>query len=281
MPASADLRRDTDLPVLVDGQTVTLGDRMFRVTVSPRRTRLGLTVERDSSLTLRVPSHCEVTRAEHFVHRSETWLADKLRRREEHPPAHPVRAFTDGETFSYLGREYRLLSHDAEGEPGVVKLAAGRLVVPGHLARDPRKARRAVIAWYRKTGLRWASSRLQPWAARMEVPEPVVRVRDVGNRWGTFRPASAGSGTMALHWAVFQLPSYLVDYVIAHELAHIKLPGHGPGYWKLLRTAMPECEERKSDLDDLGRRLWLGDIEPSGSDQGGPRWPGPQPDDRA
>lgn len=85
MPASADLRRDTDLPVLVDGQTVTLGDRMFRVTVSPRRTRLGLTVERDSSLTLRVPSHCEVRRAEHFVHRSETWLADKLRRREEHP----------------------------------------------------------------------------------------------------------------------------------------------------------------------------------------------------
>ena len=65
---------------------------------------------------------------------------------------------------------------------------------------------------------------------------------------------------MALHWALFQLPAHLVDYVIAHELAHIRIAGHGADYWTLLRQAIPECTERKAELDDLGRRLWLGDI---------------------
>ncbi|WLW52788.1 M48 family metallopeptidase [Streptomyces sp. YU58] len=230
--------------------------------VSERRRRLGLTVERDGSLVLRAPQGCDAERAETFLREGEAWLADKLRRREEHPPAHPVREFRDGETFAYLGRGYRLRI-DGEGQ-GAVRLVAGRIVIAEVLGRDPVAARRALVGWYRDTGQRWARGRLQPWAARMEVREPDVVVRDVGNRWGTFRVGDGARGTMALHWALFQLPAHLVDYVIAHELAHIRISGHGADYWSLLRQAIPECEERKRELDDLGRRLWLGDIGQQG-----------------
>lgn len=238
---------------------VVVGGRDFRVAVSARRRGLGLTVERDGSLVLRAPEGCDVERAEIFLREGQAWLADKLRRRAEHPPAHPVRAFRDGEAFTYLGRSYRLLI-DGEGQ-APVRLRAGRMVIGDGLARDPVQARRALIAWYRGAGQRWAQGRLQPWAARMEVREPDVVVRDVGNRWGTYRPGDGGRGTMALHWALFQLPAHLVDYVIAHELAHIRVSGHGADYWVLLHQAIPECEERKGELDDLGRRLWLGDID--------------------
>jgi hypothetical protein len=53
---------------------------------------------------------------------------------------------------------------------------------------------------------------------------------------------------------------HLIDYVIAHELAHVKVSGHREDFWRLLRTALPEYEERRADLDELGRRLWMGDI---------------------
>jgi predicted metal-dependent hydrolase len=232
--------------------------REYRVVVSERRRRLGLTVERDGSLVLRAPRGCDAERAEIFLRGSETWLGDKLRRREDHPPAHPVREFRDGETFAYLGRGYRLQIVGA-GQ-ATVRLSAGRMMIGKGLVRDPVAARRAMIGWYRGTGQRWAQGRLQPWAARMEVRVPDVVVRDVGNRWGTYRPGDGARGTMALHWALFQLPAHLVDYVIAHELAHIRISGHGADYWSLLRQAIPECEERKRELDDLGRRLWLGDL---------------------
>ncbi|MFI1503348.1 M48 family metallopeptidase [Streptomyces sp. NPDC020597] len=257
MPTTAD-PRDPSRAVLEDGQVIVVEGREFRVAVSERRRRLGLTVERDGSLVLRAPQDCDAQRAETFLREGEAWLADKLRLRDDHPPAHPVREFRDGETFAYLGRAYRLRI-GGEGQTAV-RLVAGRMVIDEGLVRDPVAARRALVGWYRGAGQRWAQGRLQPWAARMEVREPDVVVRDVGNRWGTYRPGDGTRGTMALHWALFQLPAHLVDYVIAHELAHIRIPGHGGDYWALLRQAIPECEERKGELDDLGRRLWIGDI---------------------
>ncbi|MFJ7206347.1 M48 family metallopeptidase [Streptomyces sp. NPDC098789] len=245
-------------PPLNDGQELTVDGRVLRVRVSSRRSKLGLTVERDGSLTLRAPLACERDRAEAFVRGSRLWIEGKLWLRNQLKPVHPTRGFIDGETYRYLGREYRLLLVD---EPGVlVRLSAGRLRLDRATAADIQLARRAVTAWYCRVGLSWAQGRLQPWAARMDVAEPEVRVRDVGRRWGTYRPGDTDNGQMALHWAVFQLPAQLVDYVIAHELAHIRVGGHGPEYWRLLRRAIPECERLKEELDEMGRRVWLGDV---------------------
>ncbi|MEW2089299.1 SprT family zinc-dependent metalloprotease [Streptomyces sp. NPDC006682] len=244
--------------LVVDGQELTVDGRLLRVRVSARRSKLGLTVERDGSLILRAPGACETERAESFVRNSRRWIDDKLRLRDELRPVHPVRSFTDGETYRYLGREYRLLLVDEPGES--VRLSAGRLRLDKATATDAEAARCAVTGWYRRAGTNWAEGRLQPWAARMDVSEPEVTVRDVGRRWGTYRKGVTPGGEMALHWAVFQLPSPLVNYVIAHELAHIRVAGHGPDYWRLLRRAVPECEQLKAELDEMGRRVWLGDV---------------------
>ncbi|WP_405890151.1 M48 family metallopeptidase [Streptomyces sp. NBC_00133] len=243
---------------LSDGQELTVDGRVFQVRVSSRRSKLGLTVERDGSVTLRAPSACDAERAEAFVRGSRQWIDGKLRLRDQLRPVHPTRAFTDGETYRYLGREYRLLLVDESGAP--VRLSAGRLRLDKATAADVQMARRSVTAWYRRVGLNWAQGRLQPWAARMDVAEPAVTVRDVGRRWGTYRAGDTDSGQMSLHWAVFQLPAQLVDYVIAHELAHMRVAGHGPDYWRLLRRAIPECERLKEELDEMGRRVWLGDV---------------------
>lgn len=247
-------------PLLVDGQELRVDNRVFRVRVSARRGTLGLTVERDGSLTLRAPSECGVERAESFVRGSQHWIDDKMRRRDALRPVHPAREFIDGETYRYLGREYRLLLVDDPGSS--VRLSAGRLRLDKNVAMDAHAARRAITTWYRRVGLDWARGRLQPWAARMDVAEPTVAVRDVGRRWGVYRTGGEGEGNgqVALHWAVFQLPAQLVDYVIAHELAHIRVAGHCPEYWRLLRRAMPECERLKAELDEMGRRIWLGDL---------------------
>jgi predicted metal-dependent hydrolase len=237
------------------------------VRVSSRRTRLGLTVERDGSVVLRAPVDCDEARARVFVTMHEDWIRQKARLRDRFRPAHASVDLLDGTVFRYLGREYRLLL--ADDDAGPVRLQAGRLRLDRSAASDRAAGRKALIDWYQRAGTSWARGRLQPWAGRLGVAEPQVEVRDLGQRWGAYIPGSSGEGDapgrMALHWAVFQLPIRLVDYVIAHELAHIKVPGHGPGYWRLLRRAIPECERLKGELDEMGRRVWLGEVSGPGA----------------
>ncbi|CAM3766105.1 SprT family zinc-dependent metalloprotease [Nocardiopsis rhodophaea] len=250
-------------PCLIDGQELLVDGHAFHIRVSARRSRLGLTIERDGSITLRVPQACSEERATSFARKHRDWIDDKLRLRAEHRPLNPIRELANGEIFRYLGRDYLLFLTDEpeQDEPGQpVRLVAGRLQMDRSTAADPRRGRRAIANWYSKAGLQWAEGRLQPWAARMDIPEPEIDIRDLGRRWGTYRPEVGASGQIALHWAVFQLPAHLIDYVIAHELAHVRIAGHGPDYWRLLRRAMPECEQWKADLDELGRRLWLGEV---------------------
>ncbi|MFF4280308.1 M48 family metallopeptidase [Streptomyces kronopolitis] len=257
---------------LTEGQTLVVDGLSLHVRVSARRARLGLTVERDASLTLRTPTECSLHRAEKFVRDNRRWIDSKLMLSEERRQLHPVRSLYDGEIHRYLGRDYKLLlvdgpvgeeddGHDERGRSHVpVRLVAGRLRLSRSVAADPQQARKAIAAWYSRAGQRWVQGRLQPWAARMGVAEPAVEVRDLGHRWGTYRTGPDGSGRVALHWAVFQLPIHLIDYVIAHELAHIRVAGHGPDYWRLLGRALPECQGLKVELDELGRRVWMGDV---------------------
>ncbi|MCD9880558.1 M48 family metallopeptidase [Streptomyces guryensis] len=258
---------------LSDGQLLHVGELQLHIRVSGRRTRLGLTVERDGSVILRTPPDCDEERARAFVRAHEDWIADKARLRDRFRPAHASVDLIDGTVFRYLGRDCRLLLVDADAEP--VRLQAGRLRLDRAFASDQAAGRKALVDWYQQTGAAWSLGRLQPWAARMDVTEPRVEVRDLGLRWGAYIPDSGrgvSTGRMALHWAVFQLPIRLVDYVIAHELAHIRIPGHGADYWRLLRRAIPECQRLKVELDEMGRRVWLGDGSPS------PPWsPGSSP----
>lgn len=251
--------------VLTEDGTLVVDGRELRVRISARRRRIGLTVERDRSLTLHVPRGCELQRVREFVRGSDAWIDGKTRLSEERRQLHPVRTLRDGEIHRYLGRDYRLLVVEGAHRPGCeggaspVRLVAGRLRIDRSIAGDPARVRTALADWYTRSGQRWTSGRLQPWAARMDVPEPEIRVRDLGHRWGSYR-AGTGNGVISLHWATFQLPIHLVDYVIAHELAHVRVPGHGPDYWRLLGRALPECRRVKAELDELGRRVWMGDL---------------------
>ncbi|MET8838991.1 SprT family zinc-dependent metalloprotease [Streptomyces rubiginosohelvolus] len=250
-------------PTLTEGGALVVDGRKLIVRISVRRRRLGLTVERDRSLTLHAPKGCEVRRAEHFVRSSADWIDAKTRLSEERQQLHPTRSLKDGEIHRYLGRDHRILVVDDEagGAPApAVRLVAGRLRLDRTAAADPELARRALADWYVRAGQRWMKGRLQPWAARMDVPEPAVRVQELGHRWGSYRAGARDDGVISLHWAVFQLPIHLVDYVVAHELAHVRVAGHGPEYWRLLGRALPECRRLKTELDELGRRVWMGDL---------------------
>lgn len=256
------LAENHSAPCLTEGDQLTVDGLLLWVRVSTRRKRFALTVESDASLTLHAPEGRSSAEAEDFVRAHRAWAVAKLGARERTRPLNPAKRLVEGELFRYLGRTYRLMVSDEVPEGERVRLVAGRLVVGRGEAEDPDRGRAALIDWYSRAGLMWAAGRLQPWAARMAVSEPTLEVCDLGQRWGRYRPGAGenGLGRMSLGWPLFQLPMHLVDYVIVHELAHVRVSGHREEFWRLLGVALPEFEDRRTELDEVGRRMWMGEI---------------------
>jgi predicted metal-dependent hydrolase len=216
---------------------------------SSRKARL--TIESDGSLCLRAGSDVAPDELEQFLISKRAWVYRKLSEKEALPHQPVTKEMVDGEGFSYLGRSHRLqLSDDATN----VRLERGRLLLPRAKADAGAEA---IIEWYRRRGEAWLKPRTRSWAERLRVELEAVSVADLGHKWGS----ASAHGLVRLHWATFQLTPALVDYVLVHELAHLREPHHGPRFWELLARAMPDYDERKALLAYKGSRLWMGDVE--------------------
>jgi predicted metal-dependent hydrolase len=224
----------------------------FEVQLSGTRRSIGITVDRDGSLIVSAPQGCDEAELAAFAYQKRRWVYKKLAEKDLLLSTRPAREFVTGEGFSYLGRSHRLLVR--ESAPSAVKLERGRLVMRRDVAASD-DAGAAMVKWYRSRALRWLPRRVEPWAARMGVRPSAVDVRDLGYRWGSL----GKNDRINFHWASIQLSPPLIDYVIVHELAHVREPNHTPDFWSCVERAMPGYPATKATLAAVGSQLWLGD----------------------
>jgi predicted metal-dependent hydrolase len=229
-------------------EVVHVGDLDVNVRVSQRRKGIRLTVERDATLTAVIPPDTETADLVEVIKAKRQWLYSKLREHAEIGEPRPTRQYVTGEGFPYLGCSYRLLLVDKAPRP--VRLIRGRL----ELRRDSTDAAASHLTrWYRQVGEPWLRKRITPWAQRVAVEVTTLRVLPLGYRWGSCSP----DGKVNVHWASMQLPPDLIDYVLVHELAHLRHSDHGPDFWRTVQRAMPDSPARRDRLRRLGPHLWL------------------------
>ena len=108
-----------------------------------------------------------------------------------------------------------------------MQLLQGRLVLP---RSQQGRGAGPIIAWYRTGGARWLKPRIAAAAERLRVAPGALDVADLGHKWGSATPG----GRIRIHWAAMQLSPVIIDYIILHELAHLREPHHGPAFWQLL-----------------------------------------------
>jgi predicted metal-dependent hydrolase len=230
-------------------QVMRIGDLDVYVTVSARRRTVRLTVERDATVTAVIPPATDEAKLARAITAKRPWLYAKLRERAETGTPWPPREFVSGEGFPYLGRSYRLLVVDEATRPAI-RLYRGRLELRRDCVGD---ARHHLVHWYRHVGQPWLGKRIAPWAQRMEVEVTNLRVLPLGYRWGS----CTGVGKLNIHWATMQLSPDLIDYVLVHELAHVRHPDHGPEFWRAVERPLPDFAARRIRLRLVGPTLWL------------------------
>ena len=244
---------DPASPPLHDLNTLVVGDLMLKVAPPGNRKTIEIVVERDASLVLKSPPGVTVERAEQFVTSKREWVYRKLTDKDALTGPPILKQFVEGEGFAYLGRDYRLtLTNDAE-DAGV-RLERGRFHLPATQADDGATLMRR---WYTRVGGQWLQDRIRPWTARLGEETVEIDVRDLGYRWGSARPMS-GPQRINVHWAALQLPPSLIDYILVHELAHLRETNHTPVYWSTVARLMPPYEQHLKDLASAGPTIWLG-----------------------
>ena len=222
---------------------LTVDDLTFEVRRSARRKTVEIIVDRGGELLIAAPEGLAQEVMEGFVREKQFWLYTKLAQKEALRRPVGTKEFVTGEGFPYLGKSHRLLLVDQQDVP--LKLEAGRFRL---LRTEVNRGREHFIRWYSDHAKPWLVQRLQRWNLRVGVKPSGVEVRDLGFRWG-----SCGSGgTLNFHWAVILLPPSIVDYVIVHELVHLRERDHTPEFWLRVERAMPDYDQRKTWLAEHG-----------------------------
>jgi predicted metal-dependent hydrolase len=234
------------------GDTGVLDGLSWRLRISVRRRTVGLTIERDASVTIAVPAGSELGQLVPVLRARRPWIIRRTAERAQKLGEHPAKQIVSGEDFPYLGRNQRLLILPEQAVS--VRRMGGRLCLPAMPARD---GARAIVDWYTRAARAWMGPRIESWAGRVGVSPTGAHICDLGRRWGMAK----SDGEVVLHWALFQLRPTLVDYVLVHELVHLAEPRHDAAFWQRLDLVLPDYEERRKRLAEAGRRVWLGDIE--------------------
>ena len=174
------------------------------------------------------------------------WIAGKLDGLERYHPLPAPKKYISGETLVYLGRQYRLKVELGSKQP--VKLIGRFLKVWVEDKKDTRRVKNAVDAWYRKRAhetLGRYTEKCHAIASRHGVAKPLLTIRNMRRRWGSCSP----QGRITLNVNLVKTPVHCIEYVIMHELCHLKYHNHSKAFYSLLTRCQPDWRKRKEMLD--------------------------------
>jgi predicted metal-dependent hydrolase len=209
---------------------------VFHLRRSGRRT-LGISVEPDRRVLVTAPADATEERITTALRRRAGWIRHQQRVFEALPPPPSPRQWVAGETHRYLGRQYRLKLVKASIHS--VRLAGGYFAVALADTSDRVCIQRLMDRWYRQhaeTLLEDRVARIISSTTWLEMEPPPITVRVMRKRWGS----TTRSGRIYFNLDVVKLPLGCIDYVAVHELAHLRIPHHGPAFWRMLDRCMPD-----------------------------------------
>ena len=220
---------------------------------SARRVTVSIAVDPTEGVLVTAPAPAPVKRLDELVYAKATWILQRLKRQSDLPPP-SQKEFISGETFLYLGRQYRLRI-DGNQAPHPLRLDNGwlRVSLPPYLGERHRSGyvRAALLDWYGRNARKWIPGRIVYWAARLDLAPPKVLLAQPRKRWGS----TTSLGTVRINWRIIQAPPSVADYVVAHELTHLRHRDHTTEFWAALGCVMPDYETRKGRLRTLGPSL--------------------------
>jgi len=233
----------------VHQQELQFGSEQFKCLIKfDDRKSLKITVQPDQRVIVNAPLTKSLSQVLDKVKKRAAWILKQRNYFEQFMPRLPDKAYVSGESFYYLGRQYRLKV--IEGSSEEVKLIGRffRVLTPDK--SNAEHVKYLLDKWYRQHAMEVFERRLNVChesAKRYGIIRPAIKIRAMQKRWGSCN----SSHHILLNTQLVKAPIHCIDYVITHELCHLKYPSHSQYFYRLLSRLQPDWQIRKERLEKV------------------------------
>lgn len=218
--------------------------------VRSKRKTLGITVHPAGQVVIRAPEGMAEEEIWRLVEQKAGWIGRKLSQMKAAEEEIITRQYREGEEFLYLGDIYYLKLEKSKGKRARVFIEGQQLVYMGEsVERD--RIEKTVKAWYKETARVYLLERTAYYAAQIGSCPGQIRIREQKTRWGS----CSSKGNLNFNWRLIMALPEVVDYVVVHELCHLKHMNHSREFWNCVEEILPDYRERKKWLSQKGRLL--------------------------
>lgn len=235
--------------------SVAYGDEriLFSVRFLPRpQRRVAIHVMPDGVVQVDAPEGAVLLEVKHAVRQRAGWVWQQLQAQRERKLHVLPREYVSGETHFYLGRRHMLKVQPTHGVSSGVRMWRGCLEITT-TKRDALAVRRLLEAWYRERAAEVFARVIAEMAPRMGIRQvlPSARLLAMRTQWGS----CSSKGEVLLNPHLVKAPKACIEYVVAHELCHLREHNHSERFYRLLGQVLPDWAERKAELDGLAEVL--------------------------
>ncbi len=225
----------------------TYRDIEFELKKSPRKTT-SIYVERDGTISVLAPEPYDMAEIEKILETKRSWIYKNLAEWEDLNRTRVEREFVNGEGFPYMGSTYRLqITDDTNKE---LCLKNGMFVLKRSSLSD---AREKFIDFYKDKARNRIPKLVEHNAKAMGLNPKSINVQELQNRWAS----CTAEGVLNFHWRCMMAPLSALEYIVVHELAHLKHLNHTPEFWYAVEKVLPDYQQSKGWLRLYGAGLEL------------------------
>lgn len=212
----------------------------------PRRT-VGLKIT-EAGLVVHAPKYILEFQLKKLIQDKSNWIINKLEARKKY--AVPALSWQHGETLQLLGNTISLdVVFNSKNKKLVFE--QNHLTIASPDVENPAVIQHKVTQWYKKQAMIDFSRRLEILATKLGVPTPPLKLSNAQSRWGS----CSSRGDIRLNWRLLQAPPHIINYVICHELAHLKEMNHSARFWAVVGSIYPDYKSAEKELKQISHHL--------------------------
>ena len=234
-------------PAVVEQRSIQLAGKPVSYTLkrTSRRRSIGLRID-DRGLTVNMPMRASEKWLHSVLQEKAAWVVEKLESWQAKKPE--PQQWVDGETILYRGEKFtlRIIPSLFDAPP---QLHGTQLLIHTFRTDNSAAIEKIIMRWYRHEALQLFIECVAHFAPLMNVNPSEIKLSAARTQWGS----CTARGTVRLNWQLIKMPLHLVDYVVAHELAHLREMNHSAAFWRVVETVCPDYAKRRGELRKWGR----------------------------